>query len=551
MSVKSAPQHRIVFPTPKRISRVRTTSPQVFWSRFQSSISFIGGTAVFNQFAPVSTPQDHGSPIARFATHIVNLLIWIGSLTSPHVWPGAATAQASASERNATQSDQKSDSLEPGKPIERELSGGQSHSYKITMVSGQYLHVVVEQKGIDVAVSLFAPDGKKISDVNSERVIEGAETVSAISESTGAYLIEARSPEKTAKTGRYEIKVEELRVATAEDKYRVAGDSVFREAAQLQNGTLEARRKSVEKYHEALGLYRRASDRESEAGTLKNIGAVYWRLGDMQKAMEKFNEALPIFRAAGDRRGEAITLNNIGAVYRSMGDRKKAMEKYNEALPIWRAAGDRRGEAETLNNIGLVYRTLGDTQKALEKYNEALPLRRAAGDRGGEAVTVNNIGVVYWSVGDAQKAMEKFNEALPLRRAVGDRNGEAATILGVGEVYRSMGDMQKAMEKLNEALSIFRAAGDRVGEAVTLNNTGLVYQSMGDMQKAMEKLNEALPLRRAAGDRNGEAVALENIGVAYWLLGDDQKALEKFNEALPLRRLVGDRDGEASTLLGI
>jgi hypothetical protein len=61
-------------------------------------------------------------------------------------------------------------------------------------------------------------------------LIEGSETVSAITEAPGAYLIEARSPEKIARPGRYEIKVEELRVATDEDKYRAAGEAAFREA---------------------------------------------------------------------------------------------------------------------------------------------------------------------------------------------------------------------------------------------------------------------------------------------------------------------------------
>jgi tetratricopeptide (TPR) repeat protein len=200
--------------------------------------------------------------------------------------------QANTSERSATQSAQQSDSLEPGKPIERELSGGQSHSYKITMISGQYLQVVVAQRGIDV-VALFTPDGKKINEVNSDPLIEGSETVSVIAEAHGAYLFEVCPPEKTAKTGRYEIKIEELRAVTAEDKYRVAGEAVFREAEQLKDGTLEAKRKSIEKYHEALDLYRRASNRKGEAQALNNIGEVYRSLGEMQKALEKYNEALP------------------------------------------------------------------------------------------------------------------------------------------------------------------------------------------------------------------------------------------------------------------
>src|SRR5262245_33295643 len=140
---------------------------------------------------------------------IINLLIWVGLSASPYLWPGAAPVQAIASERSAAQGAQESDSLGPGKPIQRELSGGQTHSYKITMISGQYLLVVVKQQGIDVAVALFVPDGKKISEADSEHVVEGSETVSAIAEAPGAYLIEVRSPEKTARTGRYVIKVEE------------------------------------------------------------------------------------------------------------------------------------------------------------------------------------------------------------------------------------------------------------------------------------------------------------------------------------------------------
>ena len=38
--------------------------------------------------------------------------------------------------------------LEVGNPIERELSGGQSHTYEITLTAGQYLNAVVEQRRI-------------------------------------------------------------------------------------------------------------------------------------------------------------------------------------------------------------------------------------------------------------------------------------------------------------------------------------------------------------------------------------------------------------------
>ncbi|HKQ73805.1 MAG TPA: CHAT domain-containing tetratricopeptide repeat protein [Blastocatellia bacterium] len=419
------------------------------------------------------------------------------------------------------------------------------------MGSGQYLHVVVKQKGINVVVALFAPDGKKVTEANVEVASDAPEALSSILETTGAYSIEVRPAEKTAKQGRYEIKVEELRTATTEDKYRVAAELAFLEAERQANGTLDAKRKSLEKYNEALELYRKAGDPNGESKTLNYLGLIYMSMGETQQALEKFNEALQIKRAAGDRRWEAITLNNIGGVYMSMGETHKALETFNEALPIRRAAGDRDGVAVTLNNTGLIYYALGETQKALETLNEALPIRRDIGDRRGEAITLINIGLVYGSMGKTQEALEKSNEALSIFQALGLRYHVGPALTAIGGIYLSLGETRKALEKLNEALPICKEIGNRSAEASTLSFIGAAYHSMGESRKALEKFNEALPIRDAVGDRRGKAITLAGIGAVYHLLQETQEALEKFNEALTIFRTVSDRRGEASTLLGI
>ena len=309
---------------------------------------------MFNQLTPISTSQMRSLQTTRPVILTIILLVWVGL---PVVaWPpGPLTGQTGDGARGAAQSADEELSLEPGKPIERELSGGQSHFYKITMSDGQYLRITVSQQGIDALVALFTPDGKKVGEADSEKTTVRSETISVIAGATGAYRIEVRSAETTAQTGRYEIKIEELRDATAEDKYRVAAESLFRQAGQLKEGNLEAKRKGIEKYQEALELYQRAGDRRGEAETLSNIGEVYYSLGETQKALEKFNEALPISQAVGDRREEASTLNSIAVAYSSLGEKQKALEKHNEALLISRAVGDRKGEAITLNSIGAVY----------------------------------------------------------------------------------------------------------------------------------------------------------------------------------------------------
>src|SRR5215475_9368494 len=115
---------------------------------------------------PFSSSQGCGSHSIGWTPLMTNLLKVV-----------APPAQASVSEHGAAQGAQESISLQPGKPVERELSGGQSHFYKITMIPGQYLHIAVEQRGMDVAVALFMPDGKKICEVDGEQAAVGTETV--------------------------------------------------------------------------------------------------------------------------------------------------------------------------------------------------------------------------------------------------------------------------------------------------------------------------------------------------------------------------------------
>src|SRR5215813_7386165 len=78
--------------------------------------------------------------------------------------------------------------LKLGVPIERELAGGQSHSYQIKLGPGQYARAVAEQKGIDVVIKVFGPDGKQVAEV--DRVQEGEDAVDLMAEAGGAYHLE-------------------------------------------------------------------------------------------------------------------------------------------------------------------------------------------------------------------------------------------------------------------------------------------------------------------------------------------------------------------------
>ena len=481
--------------------------------------------------------------------------------------------------------------LKQGQVIERELAGGEAHTYRIALVSGQYMKAVVEQRGVDVVLRLFGPDGKKRSEVDNDPAI-GFESVSAIAEAPGDYRLEVRSQNKDVAAGRYEIKVEELRDATSKDQVHVSARRLTEEGNQLRDQrTAESRRKAIEKYEGALPLWREAGDKKgealtindigfiyamlaeprkaleyyrqalmlwrvvedrlNEAITLSNIGSAYTRLGDLQRALDYYNQALNVKRDMGDRFNEAVTLQSIGGVYMVLGQQQEALKYLNQALPLIQAAGDRRMEAVTLNHIANSYSRLGEMQSALEYHNQALTRARDIGDRGIEGSVLSDISAVYQSLGDVQKDLEYKNKALPLLRIVGDRRRESFVLGGFGSIYLDLGEPQKALDYFNQSLSLWRAVGDRLGEAATLSNIGASYNKLGEPQKALNYSDQALSLSRALGNRTGEANTLTNIGTSYTLLNEPHKALENYRQALQLSRSVGERNGEARALYNI
>src|ERR1041384_630276 len=80
--------------------------------------------------------------------------------------------------------------LQSGKPIERSIAAGETQSYTLTLTTGQYAYLVTDQRGVDVVVSVLAPNGTKLVRVDMPNGSRGPEPVSLIAETTGAYRVD-------------------------------------------------------------------------------------------------------------------------------------------------------------------------------------------------------------------------------------------------------------------------------------------------------------------------------------------------------------------------
>jgi len=104
--------------------------------------------------------------------------------------------------------------------IERQMTTEDTHNLTINLEQDQMIELVVQQRGIDVVITVFAPDGKSIGAFDSPNGTSGPEPVSFMAEATGKYRIEISTfarQDGGATAGRYEIKVTNVRAATIEE----------------------------------------------------------------------------------------------------------------------------------------------------------------------------------------------------------------------------------------------------------------------------------------------------------------------------------------------
>ncbi|MBI1745935.1 MAG: tetratricopeptide repeat protein [Acidobacteria bacterium] len=431
--------------------------------------------------------------------------------------------------------------------MEQVLTGGEKHSYLVTLAAGQYLHVVIDQGNVDLSVTLWEPNNKLHAKFDSRWY--GPEPVSLIAPTSGVYRLEVSVVEKMALAVRYQIRIEERRGSIPQDQHWMAAERVSTEAKQLHTtATAATLQRAIAKYQEAFIHWRTTGDTFGESQTLNSLGTIYERLNQNEKALEYYEKALTLRRAARDLYGEAETTHNIAAVYSARDTKQKAIDYYTQAITLRRSVGDKRGEAATILNLGKVHYDLGENQKAFQHMDQALALMRAVGYRRGEAVALLNLASYCQSSSDIQAAQKYFSQALPLMRALEDRFGEASTLNNLGKTYHDLDEKERAIDYFNEALQLFRSAGNRGGEASVLNNMGAAFQALGERQRAIDHYTRSIELYRDADNRRGEARALNNIGRVYSEIGDQQKALDCYHQALARLRAIVDRRGEAITL---
>lgn len=430
-----------------------------------------------------------------------------------------------------TQTDSAPRLLEPGKPVQREISGKQSHLYRLTTPAGRLVRFMVEQSGVDIALSRLGPHRERLLRTNQTN-IGGQESFSYLEAEAGEQEVEVRIAGSLAASGLYRVWIEITDTPGPKEIERASAEQMLA-TARLHSGE-----EAIESLEHALSLYRLLKDDRWEMATLNELGRSVFEQNRFADAVSYSARALTLSLSFRERTGEIDSRSILADSYSHSNRPEKAIEQYEALLPLYRAAQNSEAEGSTLADLSDAYTKLGLSEHALRAQEQSLAAKITSGDREGVGLARYGLGRLHHAAGRYETAVECYQQALLDFRASGAKNSEALALNRIGLVAIETGEKEKALQHLGQGLRACRESGDLKCESEAHRGLGRVHASNNEQEQARKDFEQALSLERAMRNRSLEVQTLYRLAEAERRWGGLDRAKTLLENAIHLLETV-------------
>ncbi|MBI4747226.1 MAG: tetratricopeptide repeat protein [Acidobacteria bacterium] len=454
---------------------------------------------------------------------------------------------AGGAHHSPVQSQSQSAAYDFQNPTQREMRGGETHTYTFKLKANELMRLVIEQRGIDVVLRWLGPDGTVLDEVDSPTGIQGPETLITFADQAGTYHLNVVSPNQAAAAGSYELKVEEFEAASQQGRFRYEATKLNNQLTHLfQAGkydeALQLAPQAIEECEKFLG-----ADHYTVGDSLNTLAELYRIKSDYAKAEPLYQRSLLIMEKSlgPDHPNVAKTMNNLAVLYQARGDFLRAEALYQQSLGIYEKAlgPDHTWVASILNSLAVLYRTRGDYDRPELLYQRCLAIKEKAlgPDHPEIAIALSNWAYFYYFKGDFVKAEPFFQRSLAISEKVfgPDHPDVAASLNGLALVFRAKGDYAQAESLARRSLVIREKAlgRDHPEVAQSLNNLALIVTARGETSTVEPLFQRAVEIYTKTQGPHSTTVAssLANLAQFYETKDDYATAEPLLKRTLEIR----------------
>lgn len=322
---------------------------------------------------------------------------------------------------------------------------------------------------------------------------------------------------------------------------------------------------AMTKFQEAQRIYKAINDGRRDgpccdvASALSCMGNVQNRRGELDDALRLYSEALSIYKSVSKRAREmggrsrlalqevASTLKIMGMVHTKRGELDMAMNCFQDAIDIIRQNFNEKESGlvvtSILSRIGGIFSKMGKLEEAMSHYHEAYDLAtRTFGttDHPEVAQVLHYIGGIHQREGNLDEAMRCYKNSAKIYQTALGRNDPtvATTLVCIGSLHYIEKNLDGAMNYYKEALRLNRSAyGTKHPDVIpTMKSIALIHAKKENYDSAIEIFTEVLNIKCAdVGHMHPEvAGAHKRIGNVHYQRGDLISADDEYRTALAI-----------------
>jgi CHAT domain-containing protein/Tfp pilus assembly protein PilF len=273
---------------------------------------------------------------------------------------------------------------------------------------------------------------------------------------------------------------------------------------------------------------------------LNSLGYLYMEQEDYAQADAQFHEALNIYRSATNEREVSRVLLNLGVVQQRQGN-------YNQALVLFRQSLDTATTTKVvdvviaaLEGIGVVLTAQSRFDDALKALNKGLTPTRETEDKMREAELLWRTAQTYQQMKEYARAEQFSQDAVAIARAMHLPKLSFLAMATLGDVYAANKKTELAIKTLKDSIDQLETLRDRVagreeGLELFFENKLGPYHSLVTLLSAQGKNFEALLYaERAKGRALLDAVSSGKADLASVLTEneriEERHLLQKISE---------------------